>query len=65
MQCPDDIMLSSIKDVIPQRNILKRKFNYHFETANKDQAEYNAVHMIKSVYIDSVKYCLKDHLCQI
>ena len=65
MQCPEDIMLSSIKDVTIQRNILKRKFNYHFETASKDQAEYNAVHMIKSVYIDSVKYCLEDHLCQI
>ena len=62
MQAPEEVMLSSIKDAQIQKNILKNKFNYTFETPYKDQAEFNAVHIIKPMYLNTIKYCLVDHL---
>ncbi len=62
MQAPEAVMLSSIKDAQIQKDILKKKFNYTFETPYKDQAEFNAVHIIKPMYLNTIKYCLLDHL---
>ena len=62
MQAPEGVMLPSIMDAQIQRNILKNKFNYTFETPHKDQAEFNAVHIIKPMYLSTIKHCLLDHL---
>ena len=62
MSMPENIMLESIKEAQIQKNILKSKFNYTFETPYKDQAEFNAVHIIKPMYMNGMKHCLKNHL---
>ena len=62
MSMPKNIMLESIKEAQIQKNILKSKFNYTFETPYKDQAEFNAVHVIKPMYMNGIKHCLKNHL---
>ena len=62
MSMPKNIMLESIKEAQIQKNILKSKFNYTFETPYKDQAEFNAVHIIKPMYMNGMKHCLKNHL---
>ena len=60
----DEIMLESIMDAKLQKRILQNKFNYKFETPHKDQAEFNAVHIIKPMYVSTIRYCLQDHLQQ-
>ena len=62
MSMPKNIMLESIREAQIQKNILKSKFNYNFETPWKDQAEFNAVHIIKPMYMNGMKHCLKNHL---
>jgi len=62
MSMPKNIMLESIREAQIQKNILKSKFNYNFETPWKDQAEFNAVHVIKPMYMNGIKHCLKNHL---
>jgi hypothetical protein len=62
MSMPKNIMLESIREAQIQKNILKSKFNYNFETPWKDQAEFNAVHIIKPMYMSGMKHCLKNHL---
>lgn len=62
MSARDDIMLESIMHAKIQKDILKNKFDYEFETTHKDQAEFNAVHIIKPMYVSTIRHCLKDHL---
>ena len=62
MNAPVDIILENIKNIVTQKNILKRKFNFDYETPYKDQAEINAVGMRNPLYTDVVRKCLQDHL---
>lgn len=62
MSADNKIMLSSIMDAQTQKNILKNNFDYNFETPHKDQAEFNAVHIIKPMYVNTIRHCLLDHL---
>lgn len=62
MSAKDDIMLDSIMNAQLQKDILSNKFDYQFETPHKDQAEFNAVHIIKPMYVSTIRHCLKDHL---
>lgn len=64
MSAKDDIMLESIMDAKIQKDILENKFNYQYETPHKDQAEFNAVHIIKPMYVSTIRHCLQDHLEQ-
>jgi hypothetical protein len=65
MSAKDDVMLESIKDAKIQKEILRNKFQYEYETPHKDQAEFNAVHIIKPMYVSTIRHCLKNHLPEV
>ncbi len=62
MKLPLDARLESTVDVGLQRNILKRHWNFDFQTPFKDQAVFNTYKAIKPYYRSSIAHVLKDNL---
>ena len=49
-------------DVGIQRNILKRFWNFNFQTPHKDGASFNTYQTIKSYYKSALNHVFKDNL---
>ena len=62
MKLPPKARLEHTADIGVQRNILKRHWNFNFQTPYKDQAVFNTYKAIKPYYKNSIAHVLKDNL---
>lgn len=62
MKLPLKTRVESTIDVGLQKNILKRYWNFNFETPHKDGATFNTFKAITPYYKSSIAYVLKDNL---
>jgi hypothetical protein len=62
MKLPLETRLAHTADIGLQKNILKRHWNFDFQTPFKDQAVFNTYKVIKPYYKNSIAHVLKDNL---
>ena len=58
---PRPVMLESMAHAAPQRNILKDRFGFDFQTPSKDAAGYRCNEVLKRLLKQTLGRCLLDH----
>ena len=62
MKLPLETRLEHTADIGLQKNILKKHWNFDFQTPFKEQAVFNTYKAIKPYYKNSIAHVLKDNL---
>ena len=58
---PREVMVDSMANATPQRNILRDRFGFDFVTPRKDQAGYRCKEVLKRLLSRTVNNCIRPH----
>ena len=58
---PREVMIDSMANATPQRNILRHRFGFEFATPRKDQAGYRCKEVLKRLLSRTVNNCIRPH----